>query len=61
MIGQCYAGDDRHAQIVMRDLGITYQQAIPQSLGDQWWFLDCEHVPDTLPPWLTELPAEVLR
>jgi hypothetical protein len=33
----------------MRNLGITYKKAIPQSLGDQWWFLDCESVPKNLP------------
>jgi hypothetical protein len=49
------AGEKRHAQQVMASLGITYQKATPQSLSDQWWFWNCENVPDPLPPYLTEL------
>lgn len=39
-----------HAQKVMRDLGITYKEAIPQTIADCWDFLFCENVPDDLPP-----------
>ncbi len=45
-------GANVHPQIAMKDMGITYKQAIPQSLGDQWWFQDCENVPDPLPLYL---------
>lgn len=47
--------ENRHAEAVMRELGITYQHATPQSLGDQWWFWNCENVPDELPEYLSEL------
>lgn len=33
--------------------GISYQHATPQSIGDQWWFWNCEHVPDQLPKYLS--------
>lgn len=42
-----------HPQEVMRDLGITYQHATPQSIGDQWWFWNCENLPDPLPAFLS--------
>lgn len=42
-----------HAQDVMKELGITYQHATPQSMGDQWWFWNCENIPDPLPPFLS--------
>ncbi|GAB4001566.1 hypothetical protein GCM10028807_58030 [Spirosoma daeguense] len=45
----------KHAQHVMRDLGITYQHATPQSVASQWWFWNCENVPDELPEYLSEL------
>lgn len=44
-----------HAQKIMADLGITYQIATPQSISDEWWFWNCENVPDPLPPFLSEL------
>lgn len=43
----------KHAQLIMKELGITYQIAVPQSMGDQWWFFNCENVPDPLPENLT--------
>ena len=42
-----------YPQKAMKELGITYKKAIPQSMGDQWWFYDCENVPEKLPPFLT--------
>lgn len=44
--------EHRHPQLVMRELGITYERAVPQSVADQWWFLNCEHVPAVLPQYL---------
>lgn len=44
-----------HPQVVMKELGITYQHATPQSLYDCWWFWNCTNVPAVLPPYLTEL------
>lgn len=48
-------GENRHAQVVMKELGIKYLHATPQSLGDQWWFWCCENIPASLPKYLTEL------
>lgn len=41
-----------HPQKVMKELGITYQHATPQSMGDQWWFWNCENIPEPLPDFL---------
>lgn len=41
-----------HPQKVMVNLGITYQHATPQSIGDQWWFWNCENIPEELPEYL---------
>lgn len=53
--------EDRHPQLVMRELGITYQHATPQSMGDQWWFWNCQNVPSELPKYLTELRLDPLK
>jgi hypothetical protein len=45
----CYCGYDEHPQQTMKRLGITYQHSTPQSIGDQWWFWNCENVPNPLP------------
>lgn len=47
--------ENRHPQIVMKELGIKYQHATPQSMGDQWWFWNCENLPDNIPQFLTDL------
>lgn len=44
----------KHAQLCMKELGITYQLAVPQSIGDCWWFFNCENVPAELPEYLRE-------
>lgn len=48
----------KHPQIMMRELGITYQHATPQSIGDQWWFWNCDSLPDELPKYLTPMDAD---
>lgn len=45
--------ETRHAQLVMAELGITYQHSSPQSIGGQYWFWNCENVPDKLPECIT--------
>lgn len=45
-------GVKEHPQVVMRQLGIDYQMATPQSLGDQWWFWNCTNLPNPLPDYL---------
>lgn len=45
-------GPPGHPQDVMRSLGVTYERAVPQSLGDQWWFFGCKSVPEPRPKFL---------
>ena len=53
---ECHPGSPRaHPQEVMKKLGITYRYAVPQSMADQWWFFNCENVPDKLPDYMLEL------
>ena len=54
---------DAHAMKQMSRLSITYSHSTPQSMGDQWWFWNCENVPEVLPAFLTDLkldPAKVV-
>lgn len=55
-MGAYYAGENRHPQTVIRELGITYEKAIPQSMGDQWWLFNCQF--DSLPEYITEMKAD---
>lgn len=52
-MGAAYAGENRHPQDVMRELGITYERSIPQSMGDQWWFFNCQYM--ELPKYINEM------
>ena len=45
----------RHACDVIKELGIIYQYSTPQSLGDQFWFWNCENIPKYLPRFINEL------
>lgn len=54
-------GDNRHAQVAMKDMGITYQHSTPQTMGDQWWFWNCENVPETLPEYITDLTLDPMK
>ena len=47
------SGESRHSLDVMKDLGITYHHATPQSMGDCWWFWNCEGMPNELPTYLS--------
>jgi hypothetical protein len=53
LYGSFDAGEKRHPQEVMKDLGITYRKAVPQSIADMWQFFGC-CIPDgvKLPPYL---------
>jgi hypothetical protein len=44
-----YGWVGEHPQKYMESLGITYQHATPQSIADQWWFWNCENIPENLP------------
>lgn len=48
-------GENRHAKIIMEELGITYFHAVPQSMLDSWWFFDCENVPSELPKYISDM------
>ena len=53
--------ETKHPQEVMDNIGITYQHATPQSIADQWWFWNCENVPDKLPKYLTPLELDPME
>lgn len=53
--------ENRHAQTVMKELGITYQHSTPQSLGDCWWFWNCENLPDELPVFLRKADRDPMK
>lgn len=53
LIGAYYVGEERHAQVVMSDLGIKYQHSTPQSISDEWWFWNVSNLPEELPPFLS--------
>lgn len=56
LINLARSGDTTsHAQEVMKDLGITYQYATPQSLFDSWLFWNCDSVPADLPSYIAIL------
>lgn len=42
-------GRSEHARDTMTRLGISYFHAVPQSVGDCWWFFNCRNIPDDLP------------
>lgn len=52
------SGNTDHPQEVMEKLGVTYQDATPQSMGDQWWFWNCENIPEKLPDFLSVLDID---
>lgn len=54
--GAAYSGEMRSPQIVMSELGITYEKSIPQSMADQWWLFNCQH--GELPSYITEMKCD---
>lgn len=50
-----------HPQKVMQELGITYQHSTPQSIADQWWFWNCENLPNELPPFLEVMDIDPMK
>ncbi len=61
LYGSLASGDKRHAQDIMKSLGITYEVAVPQSLFDCWIFYCCSDVPKVLPAYLTELKVDPIK
>lgn len=57
MIGAYHSGANEHPQKVMKNLGIRYEKAVPNMMGDCWDFLNVSNIPDKLPAYLEELKA----
>ena len=49
------AGVTQHPQAMMREIGIKYARGIPQSIGDQWWFIGCTCLQESLPSFLAPM------
>jgi hypothetical protein len=45
----------------MKRLGIKYKFVMAQIIADQYWFWNCENIPDPLPSYLTELNADPME
>lgn len=54
-------GYNEHPQNTMERFGITYQHATPQSMGEQWWFWNCENIPDPLPEHFSILDLDPIE
>lgn len=61
MIGAHYSGENRHPQVVMKELGLSYQHATPQSIGDQWWFWNVQGDLSNLPEYLGDLELDPMK
>lgn len=59
-IGAHYEGNDKHAQEIMGDLGITYQHSTPQSIMDGWQFWNCKNVPEELPNYISKFDGKAI-
>lgn len=46
-------GEHKHAQSVIKELGITSVKDIPESMGDCWIFYGCENIPECLPGYIS--------
>lgn len=46
------SGVRQHAELQMKQLGITYIEAVPQSMYDSWEFWGCDNIPEDLPEYL---------
>ena len=56
-----HSDEQRHPQVVMKELGITYQESTPQSIADQWWFWNCKNIPSDLPGHITQLNLDPME
>jgi hypothetical protein len=53
--GALEAGQEKHPVKVIKGFGITYQEAQPQPIADQWLFINCENIPDALPGYIENI------
>jgi len=51
-IGAGIASDNRHAQDIMKSLGISYSSYRTQSVADCWIFEGCSNIPKELPSYV---------
>jgi len=58
MMGAAADGVNEHPQDVMLKMGIAYEHATPQTIGDQWWFWNCTNIPAVLPEFMSYLNIE---
>lgn len=58
MEGDSFSAENAHPQNIMKKYGITYTHCTPQSMGNQWWFWNCENIPDNLPDFFTDLDVD---
>ena len=51
-------GISEHPERQMRKLGYKILDAVPQSIGDQWWFT-VEEYNEPLPPYLEKMEYDI--
>ena len=61
MTGALMAGEKRPPAIVMRELGIRYEDSLMQSLFDAVWYYNCTNIPENLPDYISELKVSLNR
>lgn len=59
--GMFDAGITQHAQVWMKEQGISYFYAVPQSMADQWWFYHPQNLPSTLPSFVSVQEVDPFR
>lgn len=47
------SGEPRHAQTVLKSMGVTYLHEVPQSIADCWWFYGPQNLPEPLPDYMS--------
>ena len=47
--------ENEHPQVHLKKLGVKYIHATPQSIADQWWFWNCENLPEKLPDYMNKI------
>ena len=55
MTANLSCNEHRHAQVIMKELRIKYQFGTPQTAHDEYWFWNCENLPEELSKFISEL------
>jgi len=53
-MAELFVPGKKYVLVPVKELGITYQHATPQSVADCWQFWNCENIPNELPEYITE-------